>query len=57
MHSLQISQLVIIRVDTDAEEEACVPPVHDFVLPELDEVGLVFLVAGRDEAVHLGIGC
>jgi hypothetical protein len=46
MNSLQISQLVIICVDAGAEEEACVAAVDDFVLSELDEVALVFLVAG-----------
>lgn len=54
MYSLQIRQLVIIGVDADAEEEACVAPVHDLVVAELDEVGLVFLIAGCDEAVDLG---
>jgi hypothetical protein len=53
MNSLQIRQLVIIRVDARAEEEACVPSVHDLVIAELDEVALVLLVAGRDEAVDL----
>jgi hypothetical protein len=48
MYSLQVRQLVIVRVDAGAEEEACVSPVDDFVIAELDEVGLVFLVAGGD---------
>jgi hypothetical protein len=46
MYRLQIRKLVIVGVDARAEEEPCVPSVDDFVLPELDEVGLVFLVAG-----------
>jgi hypothetical protein len=50
---LQVGQLVIVRVDARAEEEACVPPVDDLVIAELDEVALVLLVAGRDEAVDL----
>jgi hypothetical protein len=55
MYRLQIRQLVIIRVDAGAEEEARVPPVDDLGhVAELDEVGLVFLVAGGDEAVYLG---
>lgn len=54
VYSLQIRQLVIIGVDADAEEEACVAPVDDLVVAELDEVGLVFLIAGCDEAVDLG---
>ncbi len=53
MNGLQVRQLVIVRVDARAEEEACVPPVHDLVIAELDEVALVLLVAGRDEAVDL----
>jgi hypothetical protein len=53
VNSLQVRQLVIVRVDARAEEETCVPPVHDLVIAELDEVALVLLVAGRDEAVDL----
>lgn len=55
VYSLQIRQLVIIGVDADAEEEACVAPVDDLVVAELDEVGLVFLIAGCDEAVDLAL--
>lgn len=50
---LEIRQLVVVGVDARAEEEARVPSVHHLVVPELDEVGLVFLVAGRYEAVDL----
>jgi hypothetical protein len=53
VYSLQICQLVIIRIHTRAEEQPGVATVHNLVIAELDEVGLVFLVAGRDEAVHL----
>ena len=53
MYSLQIRKLVIVGVNTDAEEEACVAPVDDFQGAEFDEVGLVLLVAGGDEAVDL----
>jgi hypothetical protein len=53
VNSLQVRQLVIVRIDTRAEEEACVPPVDDLVVAELDEVALVLLVAGRNEAVDL----
>jgi hypothetical protein len=53
VYSLQIRELVIVCVDARTEEEACVPPVDDLILPELDEVGLVLLVAGGDEAVDL----
>lgn len=53
MYSLQIRQLVIICIDASAEEEPRVPPVDDLVLPELDEIRLVFLVSGSDEAMDL----
>lgn len=56
MYSLQICQLVIIRVDASAEEETGVATVDDPVVAELDEVGLVFLVAGGYETVDLKMG-
>lgn len=50
----EVRELVVVGVDAGAEEEACVAAVHDLgALAELDEVGLVFLVARRDEAVDL----
>jgi hypothetical protein len=52
VYRLQIRQRVIVRVDAGAEEEPCVATVDDLGgTPELDEVGLVFLVAGGDEPV------
>jgi hypothetical protein len=53
MYGLQVRKLVIVRVDARTEEESCVAPVDDLVVAELDEVGLVFLVSGGDEAVDL----
>ena len=53
MDGLQIREFVVVGVDADAEEEPRVPPVDDFKVAEFDEVGLVFLVAGGDEAVDL----
>ena len=47
MYRFQIRKLVIIRVYAGAEEEPRVATVDDPVVVELDEVGLVFLVAGR----------
>ena len=48
----QIGQLVVVGVDAGAEEESGVATVDDLAAAaELDEVGLVFLVAGGDEAV------
>jgi hypothetical protein len=45
--ALEVGELVVVGVDAGAEEEAGIPPVDDLVVPELDEVGLVFLVARR----------
>lgn len=53
VYSLQVCQLVIIRVDASAEEEAGVATVDNTVIAELDEVGLVFLVAGCYETMYL----
>ena len=54
MDSLEVGELVIIGIDTGTEEETGVAAVHDLgSLAELDEVGLVFLVARGDEAVDL----
>jgi hypothetical protein len=50
---LEEGELVVVGVDAGAEEEARVPPVDDLVVAELDKVGLVLLVSGRDEAVDL----
>ena len=53
MYCLQIRQFVVIRVDAYAEEQACVPTVDYFQRAEFDEVGLVLLISGSDEAVDL----
>ena len=50
---LEEGQLVVVGVDACAKEKTRVPPVHDLVVAELDKVGLVLLVARRDEAVDL----
>lgn len=50
---LQVRQLVVVGVDACAEEEPRVPAVHDLVVSELDEVGLVLLVARCYETVDL----
>lgn len=52
---LEVGELVVVCVDAGAEEEAGVAAVDDLVVAELDEVGLVLLVAGGDEAVHLAL--
>ncbi len=53
VNCLQIRQLIVIRIHTGAEEEPCIAPVDNLVIAELNEVGLVFLVSGRDKAVDL----
>ena len=50
---LEVRQLVVVGVDARAEKEPRVPPVDELVVAELDEVGLVLLVARGDEAVDL----
>jgi hypothetical protein len=50
---LEVGELVVVGVDARAEEEPRVAPVDELVVAELDEVGLVLLVAGGDEAVDL----
>ena len=56
MYGLQIGQFVVVGVDADAEEEARVAAVDDFEGAEFDEVGLVLLVSGGDEAMDLVVG-
>lgn len=56
MDGFEVGELVVLGVDADAEEEAGVAAVDDAVVAELDEVGLVLLVARGDEAVDLGGG-
>lgn len=55
MYRLQIRQLIIIRVDARAEEETRITTVDDLVVAKLDKVGLILLIAGRDEPVHLAL--
>lgn len=52
---LEVGELVVVGVDAGAEEEAGVAAVDDLVVAELDKVGLVLLVSGRDEAVNLAL--
>jgi len=51
VYRFQVCQLVVVGVDTRAEKQSGVSSVDDLVVAELDEIGLVFLVARRDEAV------
>ena len=53
VYHLEIGELVVVCVDARAEEEARVPAVDDLAAAELDEVGLILLVTGRNEAVDL----
>jgi len=45
---LEIGQLVVVCVDSCAEEQAGVPPVNNLEVAVLDEVGLALLVTRRD---------
>ena len=51
MNSLEIGELVIVCVDTGTEEETGVTAVYDLIVSELDKVGLVFLIARRNETM------
>ena len=54
MYRLQICQFIVIGIHACAEEQPSVSPVHYLGhISELDEVGLVLLVARRNEAVDL----
>jgi hypothetical protein len=54
VYGFQVRQFIIVGIDACAEEEAGVSAVYDLGhVAELDKVGLVFLVAWRNEAVHL----
>jgi len=51
VNGLEVGELVIVCVDAGAEEKTCVAAVNNLVVSELDKVGLVFLIAGCDEAM------
>lgn len=54
VYGLEISQLVIVRINARAEEQPRISPIHYFGhVSELDEVRLVLLVARRNEAMDL----
>lgn len=55
MNRLQVRQLVIVGVDAHAKEEPSIPPVNNLERSELNEVGLVLLVPGRDKSVDLSL--
>jgi hypothetical protein len=56
VYRLQVRQFVVVCIDARAEEQPCVSPIHDLGhVAEFDEVGLVLLVARRDQAVDLGV--
>jgi hypothetical protein len=54
MDRLQIRQLAIVRIHTNAEKETGISTVHNLgAALELDEIGLILLIAGSDKAVDL----
>jgi len=53
---LQICQLIVIRIYTRAKEQPGISPVYDLAATaELDEVGLVLLVARSNESVDFAL--
>ena len=54
MDCLEVREFIVVCVNTGTKEEARIAAVDDpRGLTELNEIGLVFLVAGSDEAVDL----
>ena len=54
VYRFQVCELVIVGVYARAKEQSGIAAVDDFrCAAELDEVGLVFLIAWSDEAVDL----
>jgi len=43
VYGLQVSELIVIRVNTHAEEEAGIATVYNLVIPELDEMRQLFM--------------
>lgn len=55
MDSLEIGKLVIIGINTDAEEQPRISPIDNLRAPsEFYEIRLVFLISRRDESMYLG---
>ena len=52
MYSLQIGKLVVVGVDTDAEEQPRVTSIDDLQRAEFYKVGLMFLIPRCDKTVH-----
>ncbi|CEF88198.1 unnamed protein product [Fusarium graminearum] len=55
VNGLEECEFVIVCVDAGAEEETGIATIDDLVVTELDKVGLVFLIAGRNEAVDFAL--
>lgn len=54
MDSLQVCQLVVVGVHTDAEEETRISSVYDLgTATEFHKVRLIFLISGRDKTMDL----
>lgn len=52
MNRLQVCELIVVGIYASAEEQAGIAAVHHFRgATELDEVGLVLLIARCDKAV------
>lgn len=56
MYCFQVRELIVVGIYARAEEQSGIAAVDDFRgAAELDEVGLVFLVARCDKAVDLAL--
>lgn len=56
MDCFEVCKFVVIGIDAGAEEEPSVSAIYDFGgTPELNEIGLVFLVARGYETVDLRV--
>lgn len=54
MYSLEIRQLVVVRIDTDTKEQPCISPIYHLGTAfELNEIGLVFLISGCNQTMDL----
>lgn len=52
MNKLEHSELIVVDIHAERKEEACVSLINDFVVPELQKVG-VLRISANNEAMHL----
>lgn len=54
MDEFEHTELAVLGIDAQSEEEACVAPIHNFVVPVLQETSHL-VVSGDDLPVRLGL--